>query len=75
MVWLLPGAALTVSLRANRLRYPSSRFALFLCGGVLVGRLQLEELLVEEAVDRMLECEERFIEGRASARRGDLLES
>jgi predicted transcriptional regulator len=34
--------------------------------------------LVEEAVDRMLEYEARFIEaveeGRASARRGDLLE-
>jgi predicted transcriptional regulator len=34
--------------------------------------------VVEEAVDRMLEYEERFIraveEGRASARRGDLLE-
>jgi predicted transcriptional regulator len=34
--------------------------------------------VVEEAVDRMLEYDERFIaaveEGRASARRGDLLE-
>ncbi len=34
--------------------------------------------LIEEAVDRMLEYETRFIEavekGRASARRGDLLE-
>jgi predicted transcriptional regulator len=34
--------------------------------------------VVEEAVDRMLEYEERFLaaveEGRASARRGDLLE-
>lgn len=34
--------------------------------------------VLEEAVDRMLEYEERFIdaveEGRASARRGDLLE-
>jgi predicted transcriptional regulator len=33
--------------------------------------------VVEEAVDRMLECDARFIEaieeGRASARRGDLL--
>ena len=36
------------------------------------------EQVVEEAVDRMLEYEARFIEaveeGRASARRGDLLE-
>ncbi len=36
------------------------------------------EQVVEEAVDRMLEYEERFIaaveEGRASARRGNLLE-
>ena len=36
------------------------------------------ERVVEEAVDRMLEYEERFIaaveEGRASARRGDLLD-
>ncbi|MGC2111805.1 MAG: hypothetical protein WA655_19975 [Candidatus Korobacteraceae bacterium] len=34
--------------------------------------------VVEEAVDRMLEYEERFVEaveeGRSSARRGDLLE-
>jgi predicted transcriptional regulator len=34
--------------------------------------------VIEEAVDRMLEYDERFIaaveEGRASARRGDLLE-
>ena len=34
--------------------------------------------VVKEAVDRMLECETRFVEavehGRASARRGDLLE-
>jgi predicted transcriptional regulator len=36
------------------------------------------EQIVEEAVDRMLEHDERFIaaveEGRSSARRGDLLE-
>jgi len=36
------------------------------------------EQMVEEAVDRMLEYEERFLaaveEGRASARKGDLLE-
>ena len=35
-------------------------------------------LIVEEAVDRMLEYDERFVaaveEGRASARRGELLE-
>jgi predicted transcriptional regulator len=36
------------------------------------------EQLVEEAVDRMLDADERFVaaveEGRAAARRGDLLE-
>jgi predicted transcriptional regulator len=36
------------------------------------------EQVVEEAVDRMLEYDERFVaaveEGRAAARRGDLLE-
>jgi predicted transcriptional regulator len=36
------------------------------------------EQMVEEAVDRMLEYEERFVaaveEGRSSARRGELLE-